>query len=93
MVLNYGGRWGDDMAYVDILNAKKGRIKGWFYESYNDYMDYNKNNGNSSPRRGTSVEWKRVDDYNRAYLDKLLGEWRNKKAESYVPLVSGSGKR
>ena len=93
MCLNYGGRWGDDMAYIDIFNAKKGRIKGWFYESYNDYIDYEKNNGNSSARRGTSIEWKRVDDYNKDYVDKLLNEWRSKKPQSYIPLVSGSGKR
>jgi hypothetical protein len=81
------------MAYIDILNAKKGRIKGWFYESYNDYIDYEKNNGSSSARRGTSVEWRRVDEYDRAFLDNLLDEWRNKKPKSYIPLVSGSGKR
>lgn len=94
LVLNYGGRSGVGEAYVDIWIAKKERIKGWLYESYNDYIDYNRNNnGNSSPRKGTSVEWKCADNYDRAYLDKLLNEWRRKTPGTYIPLVSGSGNR
>lgn len=87
LCLNYGGRWGEDKAFINVLNAKKGRIKGWYYKSLEDY-EYDTNNGSSSSWRGTSVELKRVDDYDRSFLDKLLNEWRSKKPASYAPLVT-----
>ena len=91
LCLNYGGTGHSaSTSYINILNAKKGRIKGWFYQSLEDY-EYDTNNGSSSSWRGTSVELKRVDDYDRGFLEQLLKEWRGGNPKSYIPYVQPRG--
>lgn len=73
--LNYEGVSLSTVYYIEIIDAQSDIIKGWLYQSLDDY-EYDKNNGNNNSWRGTRIELKRNDDYDRELLQQLLEEWR-----------------